>query len=77
MIVSMRKWVERAKFMVLFVVLTIVLYQVLAVLNTWLQPVHKYRQPEGRAVKVFRQDTSTMDAPSISERLKLFYWYGE
>lgn len=77
MIVSMRKWIERAKFMVLFVVLTLVLYQLLAVLNSWLQPVHKYRHPEGSAVKVFHQDTGTMDAANISERLKLFYWYGE
>lgn len=77
MILSIRKWMERAKFLALFVVLTLILYQALAILNTWMQPVHKYRQPEGSAVKVFRQDTGTMDAASISERLKLFYWYGE
>ncbi|MDF2922055.1 MAG: hypothetical protein K0R57_969 [Paenibacillaceae bacterium] len=77
MILSLRKWIERAKFIALFVVLTFVLYQILAVLSSWMQPVHKYRQPVGRSVKVFQQEKGTMDAESISERLKLFYWYGE
>lgn len=77
MIVSLRKWIERVKFMLLFVVLTFVLYQLLAVLSTWMEPVHKYKQPTGSAVKVFKQDSGTMDAEGMAERLKLFYWYGE
>lgn len=77
MILSLRKWIERAKFLALFVVLTFLLYHMLAVLSTWMQPVHKYRTPAGTAVKVFKQEGSTMDAESIPERLKLFYWYGE
>lgn len=77
MIVSLRKWIERAKFIVLFLVLTYVLYHMLSVLTSWLEPSRKYRQPNGRAVKVFLQDTGTMDAGGMAERLKLFYWYGE
>jgi hypothetical protein len=77
MVVSLRKWIDRAKFIALFAVLTFVLYQMLSVLTAWMQPVHKYRQPDGRALKVFQQEPGTMDAESMPERLKLFYWYGE
>lgn len=77
MIFSLRKWIERAKFIVLFVLLTFVLYQMLAVLTAWMEPVQKYRQPSGSAVKVFNQEYGTMDAEDMPERLKLFYWYGE
>lgn len=77
MVLSLRKWIERAKFIALFAVLTFVLYQMLSVLSGWLAPGPKYRQPAGSAVKVFRQETGTMDANSMPERLKLFYWYGE
>lgn len=77
MIVPLRKWIERAKFIVLFVVLTFVLYEIIGVLSVWMEPVHKYRQPAGGAVKVFRQDEGTLDARDVRDRLKLFYWYGE
>jgi len=77
MIFSLRKWIERAKFIVLFVILTYVLYQMLAVITAWMEPTHRYRQPTGSAVKVFSQQTDSMDAVDMAERLKLFYWYGE
>jgi hypothetical protein len=77
MILSLRKWIERAKFIMLFVVLTFVLYQIISVLSVWMEPVHKYKQPAGGAVKVFQQERGTMDAKDMPERLRLFYWYGE
>ncbi|WP_438448847.1 DUF4227 family protein [Gorillibacterium sp. sgz5001074] len=77
MILSLRKWIDRAKFILLFVVLTFVLYQILSVLSLWMEPVQRYKQPSGSAVKVFHQDSGTLDADNMPERLRLFYWYGE
>lgn len=77
MIFSLRKMIQRAKFLVLFVVLTYILYHALSVLTAWLEPGHRYRQPAGAAVKAFRQESAELESGGIAERLKLFYWYGE
>lgn len=77
MIVSLRKWLKRVKFAVLLVVLTYLLYRALSVFNAWLEPGRKYRQPSGTAVKAFRHDSLPLEAGGMTERLKLFYWYGE
>jgi hypothetical protein len=45
----------------------------------WIQPMDPYREPMGRAIKVFHYE----EASSINEdwtwldRLKFFYWFGE
>lgn len=77
MIVRLNKWVDRAKFLLIFIVLTFVLYQLLSVLSVWMEPVQRYKQPSGGAVKVFQPEAGTMDARSMPDRLRLFYWYGE
>ncbi|NEW06159.1 YqzK family protein [Paenibacillus sp. SYP-B3998] len=79
MIFSYRKWLTRFRFIMLFMALTVVLYQGMVVLSSWIQPVHKYKTPSGKSVKVFQQHqhASVKDASSMSDRLRLFYWYGE
>ncbi|GIP37555.1 hypothetical protein J31TS4_08350 [Paenibacillus sp. J31TS4] len=78
MIVPLRKWLYRARFLLLFLLLTIVLYQVMSVLSVWIEPFPKYREPEGRAVKVFiHQAVEAGRDTTFIERLKLFLWYGE
>ncbi|MNO04935.1 hypothetical protein D3C81_2261350 [compost metagenome] len=73
----MRKWVERMKFIALFLVLVVLLYHIMAVVEQWMQPAHRHRTPEGRAVKVFSHESGTLDADSMADRLRLFYWLGE
>jgi hypothetical protein len=79
MVLYFRKWINRLKFALLFAVCTFALYHVLAVLTTWIEPMNnKYREPSGRALKVFQYEhKSLLDGGSISDRLRLFYWYGE
>ncbi|MDF2938061.1 MAG: hypothetical protein K0Q90_3434 [Paenibacillaceae bacterium] len=77
MIVHMHKWIERMKFIVLFFVLVILLYHIMAVVGQWMQPAHRHRTPEGSAVKAFRQDSGTLYADNMADRLRLFYWLGE
>lgn len=69
---------KRAKFLTVFLLGTYVMYELLFTVSTWIAPVDKYREPHGRAVKVFQHDPHmTMDPDTFSERLRLFYWLGE
>ncbi|MEW9699080.1 DUF4227 family protein [Paenibacillus sp. SI8] len=79
MVFSYRKWMTRLRFIFLFMALTVALYQVMVVLTGWIQPVNKYKMPSGKSVKVFEQHqhAAVGDASTMSDRLRLFYWYGE
>lgn len=80
MVVSLRRLVEWIKFLLLFVLFTMLLYQVFALFTDWLEPRYPYREPAGRAVKVFAPvspgdpDPESVD---IGRRLLLFYRIGE
>jgi hypothetical protein len=53
---------------------------VLDLFNGWISPVDQYQIPTGNAVKVFQEtDWSGIGEarPTMAERLRLFYWYGE
>jgi hypothetical protein len=78
MIVHLRKWIERMKFILLFLVLTYIMTHLCGYLSVWIEPKHSYQEPRGHAVKVFGEaETSREEASSFTDRLKLFYWYGE
>lgn len=78
MVISMRKWLLRLKYALIFMVLTYTLYYTIGLIKEYILLPDKYRVPEGSAVKVFyADDTEVSDADNLAERLKLFYWYGE
>ncbi|WP_166239225.1 YqzK family protein [Paenibacillus turpanensis] len=78
MIISVSKWLERAKFLVLFLLFTILLYHAMDVISTWIEPKVRYEEPDGAAVKVFGYNGNENGGDSsMVDRLKLFYWYGE
>ncbi|WP_028548746.1 DUF4227 family protein [Paenibacillus sp. UNC451MF] len=76
MIFSFRKWMGRFKFLLVFMVFSYALYHMLLALTQWIEPTHRYKEPTGKAVKVFQNHVMTDQGP-MSERLKLFYWIGE
>ncbi|MBW5446715.1 DUF4227 family protein [Cohnella sp. CFH 77786] len=71
------KWWERLKFTLFFLVLTVIVHSLFGWFHGWLKPQDPYKEPEGRATKVFRSGSG--DDPDVSpgDRLRLFYWYGE
>lgn len=77
MIISFKKWMQRLKFLILFLILTYVFYHVFSAISAWIEPGRNYREPSGKALKVFRLGTDEWDSKRIADRLKLFYWYGE
>ncbi|GIP32308.1 DUF4227 family protein [Paenibacillus sp. J2TS4] len=77
MILSVRKWVQRFKFLVTFVILTYLMYLLLAVITEWIQPMDRYREPGGRAVKVFHPGDPATHPDGMIDRLRMFYWYGQ
>lgn len=76
MIISFGKWLRRGKFVVLFVFFTYLLYYALMIVSQWIEPVQRYREPKGHAVKAFYQQGS-LEEMTMKERLRLFYWIGE
>ncbi|MCG7406345.1 YqzK family protein [Paenibacillus sp. ACRRX] len=78
MIVSVRRWAGRLRFVALFLVCTYAMVQILGIMSSWIAPVDKYKEPQGRAIKVFHSDPNIrMEPDTITERLRLFYWMGE
>lgn len=78
MVVSVRKWLERLRFLIIFVALTYLMIYLIGLLSDWIAPVDRYREPQGKAVKVFRQEPmEDLTAATMADRLRLFYWYGE
>jgi len=77
MIFFYRKWLNRAKFILMFVIFTFMLYHLMAVVTEWVKPLDKYREPAGKSLKVFQHSGGIQESESIFERLRLFYWYGE
>lgn len=77
MIFSVRKWLNRGKYILIFLVLTIVMYHLFQFVTSWIEPAQRYKQPMGKAVKVFQHETWQGNSASIADRLIFFYWYGE
>ncbi|MFK7697142.1 DUF4227 family protein [Paenibacillus sp. HJGM_3] len=78
MILSVRKWMTRLKFTLLFLVLTLAVYYVFQWISAWIEPAGRYKEPTGKAVKVFQHETGYGDSStSLADRLMFFYWYGE
>ncbi|MNP58292.1 hypothetical protein D3C76_1531970 [compost metagenome] len=63
---------------IIFIVLAYVMYQMLGLLDEYVFTVDKYRVPEGSAVKAFHSnDEIGSRLEEMSDRFKLFLWYGE
>jgi len=77
MVVYVRKWLNRGKFVLVFCLFTYALYHMLFTLAQWIEPTRNYKEPTGKAVKVFGHEKSLSGQGTIGDRLKLFYWMGE
>lgn len=76
MVVSLRKWLDRLKYVVLFLLFSCVLSYLFRHFADWIEPREPYREPRGHAVKVDGEPAPGTGV-SMAERLKFFYWYGE
>ncbi|WP_028561358.1 DUF4227 family protein [Paenibacillus pinihumi] len=77
MVFSLRKWLSRLAFLVLFVLLTVLVFGGYRFFMTKLMLVDPYEVPQGQALKVFQPDGSKPEKVSLSDRLRWFYLYGE
>jgi hypothetical protein len=80
MIISLKRLKEWFRFLLLFVLLTLLVYQLFRFLSPFFEPDFMYREPSGGAVKVFahqRADAGKTLTEEIAERLFLFYRIGE
>ncbi|WP_127530824.1 DUF4227 family protein [Paenibacillus kobensis] len=77
MVVSLRKWIGRLVFAILFIMLTIMTFGGYQWLIGVVAPVDPYRAPQGSALKVNGPVYSPPEGGSTFDRLRWFYWYGE
>lgn len=81
MVISLRKWLRWSKFVLLFVLGTLLLYQLISWLKPWFQPDLLRQGPGDGAVKVFstmNQITKKEDfSTQLKNRLLLYYWLDE
>ncbi|AHV98193.1 YqzK family protein [Paenibacillus sabinae] len=77
MVFSVPKALRRLFFIVIFVALSCLFYNIMDLLHRWMGPVPDSEIPEGSAVRAFREIQPGGGELSPSERLRLYYWYGE
>ncbi|MBB3109212.1 hypothetical protein FHS18_001264 [Paenibacillus phyllosphaerae] len=61
----------------ILVLCTTIMYNGCRILGDWITPENPYRVPQGAALKVFGNEQAIEANSTFSERLRLFYWYGE
>ncbi len=77
MIIYARKWLERLKYVIMFLLLTYLISRFFFAAEEWMNPLNRYEPPEGEAVKVFLAEESGNLNMRMFDRLLLFYWIGE
>ncbi|WP_042162636.1 DUF4227 family protein [Paenibacillus gorillae] len=77
MVLSLRKWISRIVFAIIFSMLLILATGGYSWLVDVISPVHPYHKPKGAAMKVFQADPMIPGNGSLADRLRWFYWYGE
>jgi hypothetical protein len=80
MVISLKKLKEWFQFLLLFVLFTLLMYQLFQFLSPLFEPDFMYKEPSGGAIKVFahEQKHAGQSLPEeIAERLFLFYRIGE
>lgn len=77
MIFSLRKVLGRVKFIILFLLMTYLIYHFMNMVSGWIVPQYRYEEPSGRAIKAFELVDAGEEMLTLGDRLRLFYWYGE
>ncbi|WP_270171708.1 DUF4227 family protein [Paenibacillus sp. SYP-B4298] len=78
MVVSLRKTAARLLFLILFVLLTLIVFGGYRYLMVKLMLMDDpYEAPRGQAVKVFQPDEAAFGEATVKERLRWFYLFGE
>lgn len=77
MIISLKKWRERIRFIIVFATLAYVLFHIFQYIYNWIEPWDKGGEPSGHAVKVFEQLNQGSGEMTFMDRVMFFFWYGE
>ncbi|MCS1350834.1 YqzK family protein [Mechercharimyces sp. CAU 1602] len=81
MIISLRRLGQWCKWLMWFLILCVLFFQVLHWFSEVKMPTHQYREPHGRAVKVMasygEEGSASRHLYDIEQRWLLFYWIGE
>jgi len=75
--VSVREIYKGFMFFIVFMVLLLIVASGYQWLKGKIDPFHSHSKPMGDAVKVFQQDTVTVEQWTIPDRLLWFFTYGE
>jgi len=76
MVLSLRRVLRGLLFAALFLLLVFAISELFRLAAEWLRMPEARALPEGRAVKVFLLEPDAHDAPSVLDRLRLFWLAG-
>ncbi|GKU79620.1 DUF4227 family protein [Paenibacillus sp. L3-i20] len=77
MVFSLRGWLNRILFIIVFLILLFFAAGGYRLLVEVISPIHPYQKPRGDAMKVFITDVESPEQGNSADRLRWFYWYGE
>jgi len=78
MVFSLYKLKQRIIFVLQLILLTLIMYYVIHLLQGWMEPTLRYKEPVGgHSIKVFQREAIIDQHQSIKQQLSLFYWTGE
>lgn len=78
-IVAFKRLMEWIMLFALFLLFTLIIYKLVFMVNDWLQPIDKFKEPSGRSIKVIEMspNQTEINLKSTVDRLHLFYIVGE
>ena len=80
MIICLKNFIKWIQFFILFILCTLLLYQLISYIADVFKPDILYKEPSGGAIKVFSHDISPIvQSPmkQIADRYLLFFWLEE
>lgn len=82
MIISIRRFLEGVKLILVFVVCTLVFYGVVSFFSQVITPSDPFQKPIGKAQKVTNlygqmEEEQQSEWETFRNRLMFFYWFGE
>ena len=78
MYVPFRRLSEGIKFILIFIVCTLLFYNAITIITNVIKPKDPYKEPEGRAMKVLKYGSvQNVSYEDFKRRVFDFYWYGE
>lgn len=79
MFITIKRIIEWVFLFIMFLFITLFLYEIFILLDDLISPIDKYKEPNGKAIKVIDMYGTSGDTylNDFLHRLQIYYWIGE